>query len=344
MALIALGLLAGLGLLFGILYIRIKDKDGKEKTIEVSSESTITITDEKGKTVAEVSPATAGALATQKHKSGLFVDVLPMQRTSDGYLKITWRYRNPTAEPIRLFEFHGFVTKEPYPEGNAGNTVLKALYYVADRKKTQVVQDGNHHLLAFEFTTNSTTVDGKSEFEMWAKFPAPPDSCKAITLYMQSVSPFEDLPVPPAAVNAKDKASAVTERGGGSEASEVLASRTMKSGLVFQVTRIERGNDGYLKINWRYRNPTGQPIAVRHYVFLGELYFVANDETYRVATKGIDYIAYGPREYDITVDGKSDLNVWAKFPAPPSSCKSITLYITGHPPFENLPVQMAEKK
>jgi predicted Ser/Thr protein kinase len=196
--LVALGLLAAFALVAGALIIRIKDKEGKEKTIEVPPDSTITISDDRGKRLAEVGPAAAGVLATEKHKSGLLVEVTRLQRTSDGYLMIRWRYRNPTDEAIPLFRARLATLGGGDGSGNPGSDMLRALYFIADRKKHEVVRDDRGHLLAYEFTSDSSTVKEKSELEMWAKFPPPPASCTAITLYMQGVMlPFEDLPVPP---------------------------------------------------------------------------------------------------------------------------------------------------
>jgi hypothetical protein len=65
-ALIGLGLLAGIGLLIGVLIIRIKDKDGTEKVIEVPAGSTMTMTDDEGKTLAGVSPEAKPAAGAAK--------------------------------------------------------------------------------------------------------------------------------------------------------------------------------------------------------------------------------------------------------------------------------------
>jgi hypothetical protein len=205
----AVGVLAALVLLAGVLIIRIKGSNGKEETIRVPDDGTVTITDGTGKQLAKVGPVATpgngdkdpranGPLATEKHKTGLLVDVKRIQRTSDGYLTIRWRYRNPTDEPIELFGWYGLGLA---PE-NSGKLMLDALYFVdsSDTKaprKHMIVRDNNGVRLAYEFTSSTTTVKGKSELEMWAKFPAPPASCTSITLYMRDVSPFEDLPVPP---------------------------------------------------------------------------------------------------------------------------------------------------
>jgi hypothetical protein len=140
----------------------------------------------------------SGVLAVEKHKTGLRVEVTQLKRTSDGYLTIRWRYRNPTDKPIKLFDAVNYGIENWH---NRGESMLAALFFIdaSDRDKRtkhQIVRDRSGHLLAYEFTSTSTTVPEKGEFEMWAKFPAPRASARSITLYMQDVLPFEDLPLP----------------------------------------------------------------------------------------------------------------------------------------------------
>jgi hypothetical protein len=206
--LIALGLLAALVVAAGVLIIRIKGKDGKEKTIEVPEGSTITVTYNGGEKPAEVGrvsnkPALAGAekgdgdkpLATEKHKTGLLVDVTQIKRTSDGFLNIRWRYRNPTDKDVLLFDAVNYGIENWH---NRGESVLDSLYFVdpTTKKKHTIVRDEKNNLLAIKFTTTRTTVKARGEEAFWAKFAPPADRAKVITLYLQDTPPFEDLPLP----------------------------------------------------------------------------------------------------------------------------------------------------
>jgi hypothetical protein len=139
--------------------------------------------------------APEGVLATEKHKSGLMVDVTRMQRTSDGYLMIRWRYRNPTDKDIQLFGSGNIGVNE----FNLGTGMLNSLYFVdpQTKKKHLVVRDTKDEVLATTFTSLTTTVKARGEEAFWAKFSPPADGTKVITLYLQNTDPFEDLPVPP---------------------------------------------------------------------------------------------------------------------------------------------------
>jgi hypothetical protein len=140
-------------------------------------------------------PPPEGVLATEKHKSGLLVDVTRIKRTSDGFLSINWRYRNPTDKDVLLFDY----TPIGVNGTNHGWGMLKSLYFVDPKtaKKHFIVHDTNNELLANGFATLTTTVKAHGEEAFWAKFPPPADGSKFITLYLQDTPPFEDLQVPP---------------------------------------------------------------------------------------------------------------------------------------------------
>ena len=40
----------------------------------------------------------------------------------------------------------------------------------------------------------------------------------------------------------------------------------------------------------------------------------------------------------LTLDPDGTINAWAKFPAPPSTVETVSVYISGVPPFEDIPI------
>src|SRR5262249_40909161 len=81
---------------------------------------TETLQEKKSKAVPE------GVVATEKHKTGLLVDIVRIHRTSDGFLTIRWRYRNPTDKDVLLFNWHGIGLAPT----NNGWLMLQSLYFI----------------------------------------------------------------------------------------------------------------------------------------------------------------------------------------------------------------------
>ncbi len=173
---VALGLLAVVAVLSGIIYIRIHDSDGK------------------GKKPAEVSPATSAAPATQKEaeqgkplgtgkfQKGLVIDVIELKPTSDTFMRVSYRIRNPTSEPIAI--------------SITGVLFTPAMYYVEEggQFKVGVVKQGTV-FLASDIGGTIKLGPGESK-EYWAKFGRPHDGIKHLTFYFEHAEPIEDVPVP----------------------------------------------------------------------------------------------------------------------------------------------------
>jgi hypothetical protein len=154
----------------------------------------------------------------------------------------------------------------------------------------------------------------------------------------------------PAAAAATDSVNPGSSTAGGAvptaapaPAASLASQETNWSGIVAEVTELRRkGNT--LTARVRFRNQGGaeaEPDVHYNEVYVmdlaaGKKYEVLKDE------KG-NYIAglrsgWNNRWYDKVQPGQSAV-IWMKFPAPPADVRTVTLQITGMPPFEDLPIQ-----
>lgn len=112
------------------------------------------------------------------------------------------------------------------------------------------------------------------------------------------------------------------------------------SGISLELTSVQKSGDTIM-IRFKYIStrdePTridkeaGQQVADLYYVDAGnkKKYPVIKDTADKPLSSNLDYFEVKPGE---TKAG------WAKFPAPPADVTTISVYIPGAPPFENVPI------
>jgi outer membrane protein OmpA-like peptidoglycan-associated protein/HEPN domain-containing protein len=127
------------------------------------------------------------ATATQDSEAeGVIVEVTALRRAPGGFLNAEFRYRNKGSA---AFTFPHLT-----------NQVPKA--HVVDpesRRKYDVAKDqaGNHlaaTTLAFP-ATGGAQLQPNESIALWAKFPAPPENVKQVTLTLPLAPPFDNLPI-----------------------------------------------------------------------------------------------------------------------------------------------------
>jgi outer membrane protein OmpA-like peptidoglycan-associated protein len=124
------------------------------------------------------------AVATQEGEAeGLVVDITGVRRGLGGALTLTFRYRN-TGTGNYTFP-HRPVVREAY------------LLDSKNRRKYTVITDRKQQPLCGE-TLNLQFPDGVrlepgETIALWAKFPAPPDSTKAVTVHLPFAPPFDNI-------------------------------------------------------------------------------------------------------------------------------------------------------
>jgi len=127
----------------------------------------------------------AAALASQNGEAeSVAVEVTSANRQA-GFLTLTFRYRNNGARPFRF----------PNQRSIRNAYVLDS----ANRKKYEVLRDQRQEPLCSESLVLQGQVGDVIEpggaMTMWAKFAAPPDSTKTISVHVPFSPPFDNVPV-----------------------------------------------------------------------------------------------------------------------------------------------------
>ena len=130
-------------------------------------------------------------LAVGEHESGgVEVALIQVNRASGDTLNVRWRYHNGTQEEQTLFE----VLSSWYTQYK-----LAADTYILDlenqKKHLVLTADGNPITSQTTHDYGTLVLDPDGTINAWAKFPAPPSTVEAISVYISGVPPFEDIPI-----------------------------------------------------------------------------------------------------------------------------------------------------
>ena len=129
-------------------------------------------------------PAVTGALKSEDTNiAGIVADVTECSR-KDGVLSVKVRFRNSSAEKKNL--------------SIIDNRNYEKYYLTAASKKYFILKDSEGTYLtaqASSFGGLSMGLEPGAQYTWWAKYPAPPDEVKAVTLYTTVAAPLEDIPV-----------------------------------------------------------------------------------------------------------------------------------------------------
>ena len=137
-----------------------------------------------------------GVVASTNHESGTTLEITEIKRTSDGFLQVSFRYRNPTDKPIKVYQGVFFVV----PEIDNSSHMIASVYYVDPKQKVKygIVKDDSGKLL-------TSSVRGKDVIAApngvsptyWVKMTGPDAGVDKVTFYFQDAPPIEDVPLPP---------------------------------------------------------------------------------------------------------------------------------------------------
>jgi serine/threonine protein kinase len=148
-------------------------------------------------------PVVAGGdrpLASGKHDQGLIVEVLEVKPDDDELLLVRWRYRNPTPRTVELIAATPPFRGVDSPPNTAANFWASVFYRAGKstpgRVSAQhVVEQGRSDLYAKDLGREAVRLRPEQEFEVWARFPLPPQSVRTITLYLLETAPLRDIPI-----------------------------------------------------------------------------------------------------------------------------------------------------
>lgn len=133
----------------------------------------------------------AKPLGTSDHEiSGVEVTLLELKRASGDTVTAKWRYTNKDNDAKQLTKGTG--GDDPYK--------LSMESYLVDpvnKKKYLVLKDskGKPIAAAHGSSYHPIQLEGGKSINTWAKYPAPPAGVEKVSVYIQGVAPFEDVPL-----------------------------------------------------------------------------------------------------------------------------------------------------
>jgi outer membrane protein OmpA-like peptidoglycan-associated protein len=162
------------------------------------------------------------AIASQEAEAeGLVAEITGVYRTAGGFLTVTFRYRNNGAS---TFAF-------PWQRHVAGSYYLDS----ENRRKYEVVRSQQQEPLCSENSEivgqSGEKIPPGSSMAFWAKFAAPPESTRTLSVSLPFAPPFDNVPISGAASGSA---------GGGAEvAGSVVGLEAALKDLGAEVTETE---------------------------------------------------------------------------------------------------------
>ncbi|HEY2148005.1 MAG TPA: hypothetical protein VGH32_08710 [Pirellulales bacterium] len=136
-----------------------------------------------------------GVVASTAHESGTTLEITELKRTTDGFLQVSFRYRNPTDSPILVYKGALFVVAET----DNSSHMISSMYYVdpKTKKKYGTVKGDDGKQLA-------STVRGKDVVAAangysptyWVNLAGAGSAVDKATFYFQDAPPMEDVALP----------------------------------------------------------------------------------------------------------------------------------------------------
>ena len=146
---------------------------------------------------AEPARTTSDVIASGDHDSGAVLEVTKLKRTSDGFLQVSFRYRNPTDKPLKAYHGQFAVTGDT----DVTREAFGEIYYVEPNQKIKhpVVSDNAGKLVSSALVARDLLAPAKETgHTFWVKMGSPGDGVDKVTFYFPGVTPIEDVPLPAA--------------------------------------------------------------------------------------------------------------------------------------------------
>ena len=138
----------------------------------------------------EAAPAAAPNALVQEHETGVEVTLVEAKRTGGDSVTVKWRYRNATPKDVKI--------------AKGGTSWLDAYQLTADaflvdpvnKKKYLVITDAEGRPLTSKHGDwQGVTLEPGQAINAWAKLPAPPADVEKVSVTIEGVPPFEDVPI-----------------------------------------------------------------------------------------------------------------------------------------------------
>ena len=133
--------------------------------------------------------AAATPIAVQDYEvEGVKVELLGVKRTSDGFLTVTWQYRNTTSQPKLI----GANTGAMKGAWSAPYSLSWDLRVIAAGKELKVPGQ----TMAAKHAQKVTVLAGNKVLSNWAKVPDPGPDVQKVSISLQGIPmPFDDVPI-----------------------------------------------------------------------------------------------------------------------------------------------------
>lgn len=144
-----------------------------------------------GASPAPAPPAAAAAtpIAVQDYEvEGVKVELLGVKRTSDGFLTVTWQYRNTTDQPKTV----GANTGAMEGAWSAPYSLSWDMRVIAAGKELKVPG----HTMAAKHAKKITVIPAHKVLANWAKVPDPGPDVQKVSVSLQGIPmPFDDITI-----------------------------------------------------------------------------------------------------------------------------------------------------
>jgi hypothetical protein len=136
---------------------------------------------------AGAAPAGAETVTAASQEPGFRVEAVSLKRDGAGAVTLTFRIYNDTDK-------NADYACELRADGGEGCKQVTGVYLIdgVNKKRHLVVRDSDGKCICTDTLSN---VDAKGSVTVWAKFPAPPDDVKQVTVVVPTFLPLENVPV-----------------------------------------------------------------------------------------------------------------------------------------------------
>lgn len=271
-----------------------------------------------GPTPAQTKPLVA---TVESRWSDVYCDLTEVSRTSANELNVRYQYRNRRKDAFRLP--HADLVPRTRVFDPAGRTLFGVLNDAAGKPLSSTMLDG---------AVARPVPAGRTQSH-WARLEAPAENVKTITVLVEGCLPFESVAIGGASAGAP----AVTAP------SAALATQDGEAeGIAVEVVRVARGPAALLTVVLRYRNTGAEdfrfPQAAALYVIdpaSRKKFEIVQDKTGKPLASDTREVVGVLGE---TLKPGEALTVWAMFPAPSESTKTLSVYAPLAPPFDGVAV------
>ena len=261
---------------------------------------------------------------------GVYADLLEVSRSATGELTVRFRYRNVGKSPAAFPSLRNLIplTMAVDPEGATVYGVLKDAGAASVSSSTT---DPSTH-------AGRRVAPGASAVH-WAKLQAPPEAVKRLTIIVPGAVPFEDVEV-----GARGSAQPMT-----APRPAIASTDAEADGVKVEVVDLRRTSGNTATVIYRYRNAGSKRFSLEsgaercNRLYLLDPASRTKHEVVKTKATGRDMnlLCATTSDFSATWSGAKiepgqTLTLWAKVTGPAESAKSVSLFVPGAPPIDNL--------